>query len=295
MKYKSAAAFRTALEARLRDRSLKTGASLSRLRKMVAFDRLLARLGAEDPKGWIIKGGLALQLRLGDVARTTKDVDATTMQSLTREEATARLRNTAAIDLGDWFEFEIAEPNAAATGAPEGGLSYPVRCLVDGRDFEIFHLDLGQGDPVTDQPEILTGPALLEFAEIAPAKVLCYPLTTQLAEKVHAYTRPYARGESSRIRDLVDIVLIASKRSLDSVKLSDALRATFDVRRTHELPKELPQPPAVWSGPYKKLAGELNLSWPTIEDAWDAAASFLNHVLKGTATGMWDPASWSWP
>ena len=39
---------------------------LVRLRKLVAFDRFLARLALAQPDAWILKGGLALQLRLAE-------------------------------------------------------------------------------------------------------------------------------------------------------------------------------------------------------------------------------------
>jgi hypothetical protein len=42
---------------------------------MVAFDRLLARLVQSQPDQWIVQGGMALQLRPGDRARPTKDID----------------------------------------------------------------------------------------------------------------------------------------------------------------------------------------------------------------------------
>src|SRR5713226_9754815 len=135
MRYKSPAAFRTALEARLLGQSLETNVPLARLRKMVAFDRLLARLGSNKQDEWVVKGGLALQLRLGNMARTTKDIDAATATKLTNEQATSRLRKAAAAKLGDWFEFEVSEPTLAATGAAEGGLRFPILCLVDGRNF----------------------------------------------------------------------------------------------------------------------------------------------------------------
>ncbi|MEA3328001.1 MAG: nucleotidyl transferase AbiEii/AbiGii toxin family protein [Chloroflexota bacterium] len=48
---------------------------LSRLRKLVVFDRFLARLFQDQPDHWVFKGGFALQLRLGERARTTKDID----------------------------------------------------------------------------------------------------------------------------------------------------------------------------------------------------------------------------
>src|SRR4030067_3204577 len=75
MKYDSGSAFRRALEDRRRTHSLHSGIPLLRLRKMVAFDRFLARLLQHQPEGWMLKGGLALQLRLGTETRTTKDVD----------------------------------------------------------------------------------------------------------------------------------------------------------------------------------------------------------------------------
>ena len=49
MTYGSSASFRRALEDRLRAQSLQTGAPLVRLRKMVAFDRFLARLLQDQP------------------------------------------------------------------------------------------------------------------------------------------------------------------------------------------------------------------------------------------------------
>jgi len=74
-RYQSGAAFRQALEERLLSRSLASNIPLVRLRKTVAFDRFLARLENLQPGKWILKGGFAIQLRLADQARTTKDID----------------------------------------------------------------------------------------------------------------------------------------------------------------------------------------------------------------------------
>lgn len=75
MRYASAPQFRQSLEARLGTASRAGGPSLARLRKEVVFERLLARLVAVAPDRWILKGGLALDCRFGDRARTTRDVD----------------------------------------------------------------------------------------------------------------------------------------------------------------------------------------------------------------------------
>lgn len=57
MTYSSGAAFRRALEDRLLAQSLRSNTPLVRLRKLVAFDRFLARLVQTHPGGWLLKGG----------------------------------------------------------------------------------------------------------------------------------------------------------------------------------------------------------------------------------------------
>lgn len=294
MRYSTAAAFRQALEERLRQQSFGNNQALTRLRKMVAFDRLLVRLAKSDPKAWVVKGGFALQLRLADRARTTKDIDVAVVKDWTPEEVSTQLRKAARLNLRDWFEFEVSEPSEAATGAPRGGLRFPVHCLLDGRSFEIFRVDVGQGDPLSEPPEKIALPNLLGFAGIRPAAVRCYPLGPQVAEKLHAYTRAYAGGETSRVRDLVDILLAGSLAEFISSKLRWAIQATFRARGTHGVPNKLPEPPAKLAGSYKKLARELNLPWPAIKEAGKAAAQFLDPVLQGTAARRWDASAWKW-
>lgn len=261
---------------------------------MVAFDRLVARLSKQDPGAWILKGGYALQLRLGEAARATRDIDAAVPAGLSDEALIGRLRRAASKNLADWFEFEVGEPVPVATGAPGQGLRFAVRCLLDGRTFETFHLDVGQGDPVSGKPDRVAGTALLAFANIPRIRIPCYPLTAQIAEKLHAYTRAYGGGESSRVRDLADILLIAWLGHVQATKLLKALEATFAARHTHRLPSEFPRHPAGWEGPYKKLARELSLPWSTVEKAWQAAARFLNPVLQRNAKGTWSPERWRW-
>src|SRR5262245_40787091 len=74
-RYQTARAFRAALEERLNQLAREWGNDLMRLRRQVAFDRLLARLFAEPDPPWLLKGGYAFELRLGVHARTTKDID----------------------------------------------------------------------------------------------------------------------------------------------------------------------------------------------------------------------------
>src|SRR5581483_7932555 len=71
--YRSPEAFRRALTDRLRDLAQDSRWSLPQLQRQIAYDRLLARLYAED-QGWVLKGAAALLAR--DIGvRATIDVD----------------------------------------------------------------------------------------------------------------------------------------------------------------------------------------------------------------------------
>jgi len=292
MKYQDGSAFRQALERRLRDQSLSTGEPLTRLRKLVAFDRFLARLEAYDPDIWILKGGYALQLRLGEKARTTKDIDLLLQHAA--GQAHELISSAAMIDLGDWFAFEVERAVQIEHRDEPLSSRYPVHALLDGRTFERFHVDVGVGDPLVRKPERLTAPPMLEFAGIQPTSFPSYPVAQHLAEKIHAFTRTYRTGSSTRIRDLIDILLIAMTSKLSSEELMRALRLTFEVRATHEMPKHLPDPPPEWVRLYSRPRRELELPWKNLEDALVAVRSFIEPVLQETALGNWSHETWKW-
>lgn len=288
MKYRSSRTFRQALEDRLRAQGASLGIPLVRLRKMVAFERFLAHLLADQPNDWVLKGGLALQLRIGDKARTTNDMDLLSISDLPARRLHDALVRAGLVDLRDDFQFEVALPTS------ETELRFHVRTILDGRPFESFYVDVGSGDPMVDLPERLTAPALLEFAGISPAVIPCYPLTQQIAEKVHAYTRPHKSGLSSRVKDWVDILLMAELGTMDARSLSRALSATFEKRATHPLPPSLPVPPSNWLREFQYLSRELKLGYESLADAIAAMARFVDPVLQGKTKGSWNPAAWSW-
>ena len=100
--YKSAAAFRRALEDRLKNLNKQEGTPLDRLRRQVAFDRFAARLFSEPHPVWLLKGGYALEVRLHNVARATKDIDFALLKTKepTKEKIQEMLQGEAAKELG---------------------------------------------------------------------------------------------------------------------------------------------------------------------------------------------------
>jgi predicted nucleotidyltransferase component of viral defense system len=290
MRYETAARFRQALEQRLGDRTKATGVSLVRLRKTVVFERLLARLAVAAPGRWVLKGGLALDFRLKDRSRTTKDMDLVHHDD--EEAAVADLIEAASGDLGDFFAFSL-EGRVRLGDDEAGAVRCRVRAELAGRPFENVVVDIGFSDPLGWAPERVRGSDLLAFAGIEPVEVPVISLEQQVAEKVHAYTRSYGGQPSSRARDLVDLVLIKKVATLDGERLRAALRGTFEGRSQHAVPKAFPPPPAGWSVAYRKLAKEVGLD-TDLAAGHREAAFLLDPVLAGAVSRRWDAAEGRW-
>lgn len=175
-----------------------------------------------------------------------------------------------------------------------GGIRYQIRALLDDRTFERFHIDVGIGNPMLDPVENLETPNLLTFAGIDPTVVPCYPITQQIAEKFHAYTRPHPSGASTRVKDFVDILLIAGLGELDGKKLFKVIQATFHSRGTHPLPVRIPEPPNNWSRPFRNLAKQVGLGYDSLQEAFRATQVFIDPLLELHGSGVWDPSHWNW-
>ena len=288
-KYATAAAFRRALEDRLQDIAGKEGVDLQRLRRQVAFDRLLARLfQAARPSAlpWVLKGGYAMELRI-KAARTTKDIDLTMRSVFSSSEkqddkknlaVLEKLQEAVAFSSDDFFVYTIGEAIADLDAAPYGGARFPVEARLDGRVFVGFHIDVGIGDAVMEPLEVIEGRDWLGFAGIASPSLYMIPREQQFAEKLHAYTLPRHGAANTRVRDLVDMVLLIQSGTLSNDKVAEAIRVTFERRKTHALPNTLPVPPTEWQKPYEALARECGLSGQ-LEEAFAVLQMFVKPIL----------------
>jgi predicted nucleotidyltransferase component of viral defense system len=292
MRYGDGGAFRQALEQRLKARAGEDGARLARDRKRVAFDRLLARLTAVAPDRWLLKGGFALDLRLAERARATKDVDLDWQAGET--ELLDTLLEAAERDTGDFFSFTIER-----TGPPRdrlaGSRRFRVAATLAGRPFETFLLDVGFRDGPTAGVETLQTPDLLSFAGIEPVTVRVVPFELQIAEKLHAYTRiDEDKRPSTRTKDLVDLSLIAELSTLDAARLREAVDTTFANRATGQRPRSLPPPPEEWRTPFRLLAQAVGVA-DDLGAGHATAAALLDPVLSGKIKrGLWNPDAQEW-
>lgn len=291
--YRTPAAFKTAVEQRLRQQSA-DGQDLGRMRQLLVYDRFLARVAEELGDAVVLKGGLALELRLGR-ARTTKDMDLRASGDGTT--LLERFQRAGRLDLGDFMAYEVRSHKHSAIlgkGARYEGQRFRVEGKIAGTTYgNPFALDVGIGDPMLGEPDQIVAPDRLGFAGIAPPRIRIYPVETHLAEKLHAYT-VREDGDNSRDKDLPDIALIASEIPLVADRLGDAIAKTFEFRATHPIPRCLPEPPVSWCVPYAEKVREFGLPWETLEDCYDRARRFLDPVLQGLRGALWEPGGWAW-
>lgn len=286
--YATQEAFRHALGERLKQLSRDRGIELNRLYKQVAFERLLARLFDDDQPRWLLKGGYAIELWLRGAARSTKDIDLSIpYATLIADRVSAnisfvreQLQEKAARDLGDYFGFLIGEKVMDLHDAPAGGARFPVEARVAGRTFTKFHLDVGIGDALVSKPEWRTGQEILSFAGISPARIALIPMEQQFAEKIHALTKPRKNIPNSRVKDLIDLVLLIEHGLPKPKIVFRALLTTFGRRSTHPLPGYLKRPPEAWGPIYRKYADEFALPYPSIDKAFDRLCKYWREILR---------------
>jgi hypothetical protein len=284
-KYVTATSLRTALETRLQQTARKDGSDLQRLRRQVAFDRLLARFFSRTDAPWVLKGGYAMELRLA-VARTTKDIDLNFIgNNPSQSSRTPQRRNLAIleslqtyarIDMGDFFVYKIGEPIMDLNAPLYGGARYPVEAGMDNRVFASFHLDVAVGDVLIEPLERIEGKDWLGFAGITKVSLQAISAEQQFAEKLHAYTLP-RQTPNSRVRDLVDMLLLLNTGRLSREAVTKALDATFAKRGTHSIPDRLVPPPPDWNPRFAALAAECNLS-SDIDEGFASIERFINSL-----------------
>jgi hypothetical protein len=282
MSYATPGALRTALEARLRSHGTSAAVDLDRLRRRAVFERLLVRLDHAMPGQWVLKGGMALEVRLGDRARTTRDLDLALRQAAEGGEAVReRLIEAVADDPeGDGFEFRIGPARAIDVDeAGRPGWRFPVDARLDGRTFALVRLDVVARPEEISTTDRVRLRSVLAFAGFPDHEVEAVDPAQHFAEKLHALTRPWLERPNSRVKDLPDLVLLVGEGLEPTAELLATVEHVFVARASHEVPASLPDPPADWAERYATLAEELDLEPRTVAEAMALLRSFWERTL----------------
>ncbi len=282
-KYSDAKNFRIALLDKLKQGG--DAAQIQNRQRQVAFERFLCRLFQGDAPPWVLKGGHALVLRIQN-SRATKDIDLALRDSKIFDAKAPEKQNLAIlellqekaeIDLDDFFNFTVLPPTLDLDAPPYGGGRFPVECSVGGKKLIRFHIDIAIGDIWIDPHEKMELGNSLEFAGIKSGQIPIISVEQHFAEKIHAYTVPRKSGYNSRVKDLVDMLLLINEGHIDQSSLKSAVQKTFDKRKTHTIPTELLAPPKDWERPFDRMSRDSNLNL-SIEESFEILDKFWSKI-----------------
>jgi hypothetical protein len=234
-------------------------------------------------------------------ARTTRDIDLV-VDATDIEEAVRSLDELAVVDLDDYMHFRRTKPakpiNLDGEYRPGVNLRYEVFIGDDQKG--TLSIDLVVGDCLYGKPEKTIPKHRLNIVGLKEYPYCIYPLEDSIADKVGAILQTYHDDKpSTRIKDLVDLVLIALGHSVDTDILAHAIARETRLRKLS--PASSFNVPQDWfykhQRTYSKLAAEAKLrdELLDLQTAASLVKSFLDPVMSGMAISRhWNPASQTW-
>ena len=223
---------------RLRDYARDRDEDFNLILVRYGVERLLYRLSiSEHSKRFILKGASMFLIWKGQNFRVTRDADLLGFGSAEVEQIRALFRDISrlgSVDLdGIVFSSDTVEANPIREEMDYDGIRVLMIGLLHNARIPI-QIDIGFGDAVTPEPEMVEFPTLLD----APApKLKAYPRYTMVAEKFEAMVK--LGMANSRMKDFYDVWLLSRLFEFDGSILFEAVSNTFE-RRSTSYPDGLP-------------------------------------------------------
>ncbi|MEV3964838.1 nucleotidyl transferase AbiEii/AbiGii toxin family protein [Nocardia sp. NPDC050193] len=235
------------------------------------------RLAIDSENTWVLKGGAALEFRLYPRARATKDIDLAVAAGQIAGHTVRELLIDAMADDADqdWFTFQVSQPTSLRADA--GGREawrFSVNAFLGGKSFAGVRLDVADRHAELAATEQLELPGMLQFAGIPPRAIEAVDRNQHFAEKLHAFTKDYGARPNTRVKDLVDLVLLIEDGLQPNAELVAVAQHVFAIRKTHPVPHHLPDPPPLWRGQYPLAAAGLTDIEPDLAAALGVVRAF---------------------
>jgi hypothetical protein len=248
-----------------------TGVAPGRVRRWISVMVLLGALdrSRESDPLFLLKGGVAIELRVGGGARATKDVD------LVFFGVPEDLADALDADLAPYSVFSFERQ--AIEGRGDGLFDrVDVKLLFRGRSWGTLTLEVASPDSQGTDSEQVQAIPIDEFGIEGPRMIRCLSLRYQIAQKLHAVSQRFGEGANDRFRDLIDLI-ICRDLVLDLAGVREACIDTFDARHLHAWPPDL-EVPGNWAEPYAALAAEMDFPVKDVEDAAAQVREFIGEI-----------------
>ena len=218
------------VRARLLGLAREQGEDFQLLLTRYANERLLFRLSASGhAQQFVLKGAALFALWTGKPHRATRDLDLLGFGDpgvAHVREVFSKVLAHDVVDDGVQFDVATLAVDLIREDQEYGGVRVEIVARVTNARVRL-QVDVGFGDAVTPEAMLVDIPPLLDF----PAPQLrVYPRETVVAEKLEAMVK--LGMANSRMKDFYDIAVLARSFSFDGELLTQAIRATFERRKT---------------------------------------------------------------
>jgi predicted nucleotidyltransferase component of viral defense system len=223
---------------RLYDLSRKRGEDFQLILTWYAAERLLYRMSrSKHAREFILKGAMLLNIWMDRSHRPTRDLDFAGQGDSSPERLITVFHEICQVEVKpDGLQFDPASIQVTEIREIQEYQGQRIKLIANlGKARISVQVDIGFGDAVMPEAGQITYPTLLDLP--API-ILAYPVETVVAEKLQAMV---ALGMlNSRLKDFYDLRMISRQFRFEGPKLAEAIRGTFDRRRT-EIPKSIPR------------------------------------------------------
>jgi len=234
-------------------------------------------LGQMLPSGTVVKGGMSMRLRFGPGnSRVTVDFD--TARNSELDDYIKALRTLLEVGWADFTGEVLLRRQSSPAGVPFEYVMQPLEIKLAYRRhpwcavrLEVSHNELGDADTIETRElpqQIRDIFAALNFPEPKPIPLMTIPY--QIAQKLHGVSQ----SGSSRVRDLIDLQLIADNEDIDFPKTAEICRRLFKYRRMQSWPPTVAKADA-WDSIYANQRGGL-----PVASSCDEAITFVNELIS---------------
>nr|WP_298876040.1 nucleotidyl transferase AbiEii/AbiGii toxin family protein [uncultured Mogibacterium sp.] len=216
---------------RLKNKSVISGKTFQDALIAYGLERTVYRLSiSEYVDRFTLKGGIFLYALFdGEFSRATRDIDLLAMNLPNSiEDIKTVFEKIFSIDCDDALQYDLCtlEVKNITEFKEYHGVNVSVIAYLDKTKVPIS-IDIGFGDVVYPSRVKMEFPVLLSME--AP-EIYAYSISSVISEKFEAIV---SLGDAnSRYKDFYDIYFLADSYNLDGTELKEAIKATFEHRKT---------------------------------------------------------------
>ncbi|OUO64923.1 nucleotidyl transferase AbiEii/AbiGii toxin family protein [Collinsella sp. An268] len=294
MRYRTPAALEMAVKAAAKASPLDTG------RAMSAFylHRLLCRVFSSEDSPFVLKGGMSMLARTID-ARATRDIDLVSQED-TLLSAVEELTRLASLDLGDFIAFHFDRVEAIKSDDEyRCGMKVWFTPLFGSKTAQPISIDLVIDEVAGLKPERITPADRLDVEGLPVFDYSVCRAESALADKFLAIIETHNDKPSSRVKDLVDIIILAKTCTVDGELLAFEVAKEAAARKI-KLPETFAIPEFWFQNyeqTYRRLAHQARLDQvaPDLSSAQQLARTlFAPALLPVHQHPTWNPHDMCW-